>query len=524
MKTLSALFRTAVLTVVAVWMAACGGSKSDYRNALPGNAMLAVAFQPAQIAAKSGVDAGTMEQSPLYQRLVEQMNASGTLSAEEKEYVLSLLTHPEELGIDGERAGYFFLAPLSEESFNPLFGVLLPVSDAAKFTALIDRINAGSDFQTVQEGDLSVVRIGEKENVTGLCAYNAGAVMCCFGQDSYEALLSYAKARFAAKPSESLYCDATVSEFFAGKNDVDVYLSYKDLMQFQNQLAVGPLPMADALAGIRMIASMNFEKGRIAATGRMLYASKEAEEQMKAFYSYVREQRGALLKYLPAKSVATVGFGLNGSEFYTTLSQMPGYGMMLANPMVKQVFDAIEGDLAINFAGMLPGGAYPKATLLCEVNDPAVVDNLVAALPGMPVVKSSEGAYSFSMKGITLFFGMKDKVLYATSDAEVKSALDGAKIDALTGQESLFKGHVTAMCFDFVQLNTLLETYANMSPQLRPLMEVLSLFADMQAWGAEDRGEMVVHMQDKERNALETICTTVSGMVAAALPAEAANE
>ena len=71
--------------------------------------------------------------------------------------------------------------------------------------------------------------------------------MCCFGQDSYEALLSYAKARFAAKPSESLYCDATVSEFFAGKNDVDVYLSYKDLMQFQNQLAVGPLPMADAL-------------------------------------------------------------------------------------------------------------------------------------------------------------------------------------------------------------------------------------------------------------------------------------
>ena len=97
MKTLSALFRTAVLTVVAVWMAACGGSKSDYRNALPGNAMLAVAFQPAQIAAKSGVDAGTMEQSPLYQRLVEQMNASGTLSAEEKEYVLSLLTHPEEL-------------------------------------------------------------------------------------------------------------------------------------------------------------------------------------------------------------------------------------------------------------------------------------------------------------------------------------------------------------------------------------------------------------------------------------------
>lgn len=513
-----------VLTAVAVLMAACGGDKPDYRSALPGDAMMVVAFQPAQIVAKSGVNAGTMEQSPLYQRLVGQMDASGALSAEEKEYVLSLLAHPEESGIDGERAGYFFLAPAASDEPGFQGGVLLPLDDVAKFTAMVDRINARNGLQTVQEGDLSVVRIGEKDNVTGLCAYNAGAVMCCFGQNSYEALLSYAKARFAAKTSESLMADTALSEFFAGKNDVDMYLSYKELMQLQNQLAAASLPMADVLAGVRMVGSMNFEQGRIVAAGQMLYASKEAEEQMAAFYSYVREQRGSLLKYLPAKGVATLGFGLKGSEFYTTLSQMPGYGMMLANPMVKQVFDAIEGDMAINFAGMLPGGTYPKATLLCEVNDPAVVDNLVAALPGMPVVKSGEGAYSISMAGVTVFFGVKDKVLYATSDAEVKTALDGVKIDALTGQESLFKGHVAAMYFDFVQLNTLLGNYAAISPQMQPLMEVLSLFADMQAWGAEDRGEMVVRMQDRERNALETICSTVSGMMAAALPAEAGNE
>lgn len=524
MKTLPALFRMAVLTAVAVLTAACGGDKADYRNALPEDAMMAVAFQPAQIAAKSGVNAGTMDQSPLYQRLVGQMDASGALSAEEKEYVLSLLMHPEESGIDGERAGYFFMAPGSGESFDPVFGVLVSLGDAAKFTALVDRINTRSGLQTVQEGNLSVVRIVENGDVTGVCAYNAGAAMCCFGQGSYEVLLSYVKARFAAKASESLMADTALSAFFAGKNDVDVYLSYKELMQLQNQLAAASLPMADVLAGVRMVGSMNFEKGRIAATGQMIYASKEAEEQMAAFYAYVREQRGTLLKYLPAKSVATVGFGLKGTELYTAFSQMPGYGMMLANPMVKQVIDAIEGDLAINFAGMLPGGAYPKATLLCEVNDPTVVDNLVAALPGMPVVKSGEGAYSISMAGVTVFFGVKDKVLYATTDAEVKSALDGAKIDALTGQESLFKGHVAAMCFDFAELNTLLEAYAGMSPQSQSLVEVLSLFADMQAWGSEDRGEMVVHMQDKERNALETICTTVSGMVAAALPAEAANE
>lgn len=519
MKTLSVLFRTAVLMAVVIGMTACGGSKSDYRNALPGDAMLALAFQPAQMAAKSGVNAETLERNPLYQRLVGQMDASGAFSAEEKEYVLSLLAHPEESGIDGGRAGYFFMAPGSGESFNPVFGVLAPIGDAAKFTALIDRINAKGGLRTTHEGDLSVVRIGEKDNVTGLCAYNSEAVLCCFGQDSYETLLSYVKARFAAKPSESLLGDAVVSEFFAGKNDIDIYFSYKEIMELQSRMLTGSLPMADLLSGIRVIGSMNFEKGRIVASGQMLYASKEAEEQMAVLYSYAREQRGVLLKYLPATGVATIGFGLTGSELYTTLSQMPGYGMMLANPMVKQVLDAFEGDMAINFAGMLPGGAYPKATLLCEVNDPAVVDNLLAALPGIPVVKSGAGAYTFSAGGVTVFFGVKDKVLYVTSDDAVKAALDGEKIESMSGKESLFKGNVSSLYLDFVRLNTLLEGYATMVPQMQTMQTVLSLFADMQAWGTKDRGEMVVHMQDKERNALETICTTVNAMVEAELSA-----
>ena len=89
----------------------------------------------------------------------------------------------------------------------------------------------------------------------------------------------------------------------------------------------------------------------------------------------------------------------------------------------------------------------------------------------------------------------------------------------MSGKESLFKGNVSSLYLDFVRLNTLLEGYATMVPQMQTMQTVLSLFADMQAWGTKDRGEMVVHMQDKERNALETICTTVNAMVEAELSA-----
>lgn len=522
MKTLSVLVRMAVMAAVVALMTACSG-KSDYRSALPENTMLAVAFQPAQLVAKSGVNAETMAQSPLYQRFVEQMDASGILSDEEKEQVLSLLTHPEESGIDGSRPSYFFVAPVTADATEFVGGLLAPVGDAAKFSALIDRINARSGSLVVKEDELSVVRIGENSGLSGLCAYNAEAVMCCFGQGSYESLSAYVKERFAARNSESLLADATVAEFFSAKNDIDMLLSFKDLMQLYSQLPTGTLPMTDALAGVRMAGSMNFEKGRIAVTGRMLYASKEAEEQMKAFYTYVRDQKGVLLKYLPATSIATIGFGMVGSELYTTLSQMPGYGMMLANPMVKQVFDALEGDLVINFSGMLPDGVYPQATLLCEVNDPAVVDNLLAALPGLPVVKSGSG-YSMSTGGVTLFFGVKEKVLYLTSDAVVKAALDGDKIESLTAQESLFRGNVSSMYLDCVRLNTLLVGYAAPFSQLQPAVEMLSLFTDVQAWGTKDRSEMIVRMQDETRNALESICMEVGRIMEQSLPAEVGNE
>ena len=215
------------------------------------------------------------------------------------------------------------------------------------------------------------------------------------------------------------------------------------------------LPMAGALEGVKALGSVNFEKGRIVADGSMAFDSKEAEEELASFYTYVKPQKGSLLKYAPASTVAALGCGLNGSELYAMLSQMPGYGMLLANPMVKQVMDAFDGDLLL-FSGMLPGGSYPVASLLAEVGDPSVVDQLVANLPGMPLVKTGEGAYTVSLGTLSAFFGVKDGVLYFTTDAAVKTALDGTKIDAMAGCNEVFAGQWSSFCFDFKGLNALL--------------------------------------------------------------------
>ena len=171
--------KAACLAAVAALTAACG-SEADYRTALPADAFVTMSFNPAQLAAKSGM--GDMSQHPLCLRIEKELNGMEGLSAEEKAYCLALLKNPEETGIDGSRDAYLFLSPENLSAANPVVrgGMLLPIGDLTKFETLIDRINTRSGSETVREGELSVVRIGEQEGVSGLCAYDGAACMLYF--------------------------------------------------------------------------------------------------------------------------------------------------------------------------------------------------------------------------------------------------------------------------------------------------------------------------------------------------------
>lgn len=232
-------------------------------------------------------------------------------------------------------------------------------------------------------------------------------------------------------------------------------MPYDNLPVMANYSMLGAMPMMNALKGAVMIGSSNFEKGRIVSDAVMNYKDKESEKKAMEFYAYVKPQTGALLRYVPANSIGAASYGLDGEKLYAMLAAMPGYGMMLGNPMIKQVFDAFDGDCVISFSGMTPDGRYPVASLLVEVNDPAVLQTIVTNLAGMPIQQTAEGEYMFSMGGISVLFGVKNKVLYCTTDVAVKSALDGTKIESLTSLDRIVKGKSGTFWLDFKGLNAL---------------------------------------------------------------------
>ena len=274
--------------------------------------------------------------------------------------------------------------------------------------------------------------------------------MLYFAQGSPESAIDAVKKLFAQKCGESLMGDKVVAGQLSEKNDINMVMVYSALVSIMDSNPMmSSMPMMEALKGATLASSVNFEKGRIVCDAAVSYKDKESEQKMMDFYAYVKPQTGALLRYVPRNTIGAMAYGLDGEKMYSVFSAMPGYGMLMANPMVKQVMDAFSGDCVISFSGMTADGQYPVASLLAQVKDPAVLQTIVSNLSGMPIQKAGEGEYTISMGGVTVLFGVKGDVFYCTTDAVVKSALDGADIESLASMSKIFKGQSGSFYVDF---------------------------------------------------------------------------
>ena len=470
-KTLRSL-KLACLAAVSMLVVSCGGS-ADYRNFLPADSFMTMSVNPASLLQKS--DAGDIGQHPLFIRLKAELDKAEGITAEEKEYLLALLKNPCESGVDLKKDLFFFMSmDGAMQSPNVRGGMLLPVGDKAKLDALLARIGEKSGIAPRHEGGVSVIALGEDSSVSGLCAYNDVAVMV------YSALAS----------------------------------------MLDSNPMVGSMPMMDALKGATLASSVNFEKGRIVCDTAMSYKDKESEQKMMDFYAYVKPQTGALLRYVPRNTIGAMAYGLDGEKMYSVFSAMPGYGMLMANPMVKQVMDAFSGDCVISFSGMTADGQYPVASLLAQVKDPAVLQTIVSNLSGMPIQKAGEGEYTISMGGVTVLFGVKGDVLYCTTDAVVKSALDGADIESLASMSKIFKGQSGSFYVDFEGVTALTAQLVggNVDPQVEAALSVLAMFEDLEAYGTMKGGTAVVNMTDKEQNSFKTVCDKIGELIRRYVP------
>lgn len=503
MKPILRIFRQACATAACLAIVSCGG-RADYRDLLPADLYVAMSVNPASLVKKSGVEPG---KSPLVNRLEAEIGNTEELTAEEKEYLLGLLKNPAESGIDLNKELFVFMS-MDGSIQDPVArgGVLLPIADKARFDALIGRINAKTGSEATTERGVSVVRIGQQPAVIGVCAYNDIACVLYFVSSDADDAEVAARSLFAQKRSESLMGDKAVAERLTAENDINMVVAYDGMKMLMNSPMLSSIPIVDALKGALSFCSINFEKGRIVSDSSIISITAESRKKLEDFYSFAKPQTGALLRYLPARSIGATGFGLDGAKLYAMLTAMPGYGALATFPVVKQVMDTFDGDLALVFTGMNPSHS-PVASLLAEVKDPAVVQTLIANIPGIPIEQTGEGAYRIETGGMTVYFGVKEKVLYLTTDASVRSALNGTKIESLKSLEKIFRDKTATLYLDVEGLRSMSGLLFGGDTQEAALTyELLSLFDTVEVYGDTKGSRLIIEMADKERNALESFC------------------
>ncbi len=521
MKNLLPIVKLTCLAAVAALIVSCGGG-ADYRNLLPADSFMTMSVNPASLMEKSG--ACDAAQNPLLDRLKAELGKTENLSAEESEYLLSLLENPAESGLDLKKDLFFFMSLGGADVNNPEVsgGLLFPVGDKSKLDALIARINGKSGTETVTENGVSVVKIGEEAELAGVCAYNDLACLLYFKANPGAGVEERVRELFAQKQGESLMGNKAAAAQLAGRNDVNMVMSYGNLSTLMNNPMLSAMPMMDVLKGAAVTGSVNFEKGRIVSDAAVKYEDKESEKKMREFYAYVKPQTGDLLRYVSASCIGVVSYGLDGEKLYTMLAAMPGYGMMLGNPMIKQVFDAFDGDFMVSLLDMSANKQYPVGSLLAQVKDPMVLQTIVPQLAGMPIQQTNDGGYVIDLGGVQVLFGVVGNVLYVTTDGAMKLLLEGAEIESLASLTQIFKGKSGTFYLDFKGLNDLVARMAGgyRTPQVEAALAVLGMFDDLEAYGTMEGGKLVVNMADKEQNAFKTLCDRTGEMIRQYMPEE----
>lgn len=511
MKHLLCSWKALCCAAVALLLVSCHG-KSDYRNLLPADSTFTLSVNPAALVEKSGV--GSCDQSPLCQRLRAELEAAPNLSDAERQYLLQLLENPAESGIDERKSIFLFSSmPGSLDLGGQLpqqAGVLLPVADQAKFAGMIDLLcqNAGLEKQT--RGKLTCV-LFENDPYNGVCAFDERAALLLFAPESVEAVLGKVDALFAQKARESLMGKEGVADAFSRGNDIDVIMNYAGMLK--GNPILNALSVAEAFGNMTVISALNFEKGEVVCQSTLSYADAGSRRQLEEFYSYVKPQKGELLRYVPKNTIAVLGFGLEGRELLKVASSLPGGAMLAGNPQVQQALTSIEGDVLVDFSGMSADGRYPLMSVLAQVNDPSLLEVIQANLAGVPVEPRGENACVLTLYGTTVRFGVQDGFFYVTSDPAVMAALDGAAGESLESKSGLFRKHSGSCYLDFAALNGMLTPMLGSSYDRESAL-VLNCFDELEAYGNNERGELVVRMADREQNAFKSICDCLGELLA----------
>ena len=300
--------------------------------------------------------------------------------------------------------------------------------------------------------------------------------------------------------------------------DINMLITPSSLLSaYANPLNYGISKSID-LKDLKMLGSLSFEKGKI----ELKIDNYTENAELKALFEKQAKStcpiENTFLKYFPKSTLALFSIGINGEEFYNVLQENEQFRndfSITKAAEVKDLFSAFHNDLTIGLINVTMN-SNPSFLAYASVKNDAPLKALyekkseLGLKRGEDIVKLNENEYVYKSRAINIFFGIRDKQMYATNDEllykNVCKAVDPSVKE--TNFASGLKGKRTAFVINAEAVLDLpvVKMLAEFGGQeYSTYYSLLGNISYLEAVGNEDKATVTLQLKNKDVNALKQI-------------------
>lgn len=505
-------FHFSVLAVLVVLISACSSKKQEYTNIIPSNASQVISINLKSLADKAGTN--DKENKEAMQKLTDALKSG--MNAATFQQLEAILKDPAKSGVDINAPVYVFSAPalpyttfVAKMTNEDDLLKLLEVTENEQLTSHVTEAD-GYSFANV--------------NKQALIAFTPTTFMIVAYERASQ--LEGAKEGIAALLKQTPENRINTSEAFKKmqslKGDMNMLISTSSVLgNLANQMNYGMAKNID-LKDLMALGSLSFEKGKIEMKVEYYTENAELKAILEKQVKSTRPIENTFLKYFPKSTLALLSIGVNGEEFYNVLQENEQFRnefSITKAAEVKDLFSTFQNDITLGLINVTLS-SNPSFLAYASIKDSAPLKALyekkaeLGLKRGEDIVKLNEDEYLYKSRNINIFFGIRDKQMYATNDELLyknacKNADPSAKgtdfASGMKGNHSAFVINAEAV-LDLPVIKMMVGFGGN---EYSTYYTLLGNISYLEAVGDGNNATVTLQLKDKNVNALKQIVNFV---------------
>nr|WP_244440324.1 DUF4836 family protein [Bacteroides rodentium] len=424
----------------------------------------------------------------------------------------AVLKDPAKSGVDVHAPIYIFNAP----SF-PYTTMVAKVQNEDDLLKLLEVTEKEQISSHVAEADgYSFAQI----NKQALLAFTPTTLMVVnyTGTSQLEKVKEGIPALLKQTEENSINSNTAFKKMQKQNGDINMLITPSSLLSaYANPLNYGISKSID-LKDLKMLGSLSFEKGKIELKIDNYTENAELKTLFEKQAKSTCPIENTFLKYFPKSTLALLSIGINGEEFYNVLQENEQFRndfSITKAAEVKDLFSAFHNDLTIGLINVTMN-SNPSFLAYASVKNDAPLKALyekkseLGLKCGEDIVKLNENEYVYKSRAINIFFGIRDKQMYATNDELLyKNACKTADPSAKeTDFASSLKGKRTAFVINaeaVLDLPVIKLLVGFGGQEYSTYYSLLGNISYLEAVGTEDKATVTLQLKNKDVNALKQI-------------------